>query len=80
MIVRDVFRKAKVPESKGVPGLRHLFVTQLLGLNGDLLAVRRFSRRRSVETLRVYEDRRELDSDLDEVNRHFADFKQATAV
>lgn len=54
----DIFRKAGLPEGRSVHGLRHFFVTRMLeATSGDLLTVQKFSRHKSLNTIRCYDDR-----------------------
>ncbi len=54
----DIFQKAGLPEGRSVHGLRHFFVTRMLeATSGDLLTVQKFSRHKSLNSVKVYDDR-----------------------
>lgn len=53
-----LFTKAGLPEGRSVHGLRHYFVTRMLeATSGDLLTVQKFSRHKSLNTVKCYDDR-----------------------
>lgn len=54
-----LFIRAGIAAGKSVHGLRHYFVTKLLEVtSGDLLTVQKFSRHRSLQSIRFYDDRK----------------------
>lgn len=53
-----LFRQAGLPEGRSVHGFRHYFVTRILEVtSGDLLTVQKFSRHKSLQAVKHYDDR-----------------------
>jgi integrase len=54
-----IFQKAGLPEGRSVHGFRHFFVSQILEVtSGDLLTVQKFSRHKSLQAIKFYDDRK----------------------
>lgn len=54
----QLFAAAGLPEGRSVHGLRHYFVTRILEVtSGDLLTVQKFSRHKSLNAVKCYDDR-----------------------
>jgi integrase len=57
MIFSDIFKAAHI-ENRSLHGFRHFFVTTFLEvLNGDMLTTQKFSRHKSVQAVKMYDDR-----------------------
>lgn len=58
-VFSGLFQKAGLPEGKSVHGFRHFFVSQILEVtSGDLLTVQKFSRHKSLQAVKFYDDRK----------------------
>jgi integrase len=58
MIFSEIFKAANI-ENRSLHGFRHYFVTTFLdAMNGDILTTQKFSRHRSVQAVKMYDDRK----------------------
>ena len=58
MIFSDIFSAANI-EGRSLHGFRHYFVTTFLeAVNGDILTTQRFSRHKSLQAVKMYDDRK----------------------
>jgi integrase len=54
-----LFVKAGIPSTRSLHGFRHYFVTRFLEVtSGDVLTVQQFSRHKSLQALKMYDDRK----------------------
>ena len=77
--IKGIFDRCNI-QGKSLHGFRHFFITYLLECNYTLEEVRQFSRHKTFETIKVYDDRRlktKLASNVSDTFAHFTGSKNA---